>query len=144
MLSNDLDLSLLLDSLGISADLLARTRLPFYPVAPDVVLAETDADGTQYMLAPDAARAWRDLKSAAREVGIHVEIVSSFRTIEDQAAIIREKLARDMPIDTILTLSAPPGYSEHHTGRAVDINTPGCAPREESFEQTDAFRWLVR
>ncbi len=48
-----------------------------------------------------------------------------------------------MPIDKILTLSAPPGYSEHHTGCAIDINTPGCVATEEEFENTDAYRWLT-
>ena len=40
--------------------------------------------------------------------------------------------------------SAPPGCSEHHTGRAVDIGTPHCKVLDEEFEQTEAFDWLVR
>ena len=41
-------------------------------------------------------------------------------------------------------VSAPPGYSEHSTGFAIDI---GDAYKRESdfeveFENTDAFRWL--
>jgi D-alanyl-D-alanine carboxypeptidase len=39
-------------------------------------------------------------------------------------------------------VNAAPGHSEHHTGRAVDIATPGSRPLTEEFEQTDAFRWL--
>ena len=134
----------LLASLGITDELLARKRLPFYPDAQELSVAETDTNGTHYLLIPEAAAAWRALKQAAHLDGIAVELVSAFRDIERQAQIIRDKLARGMPMETILTLSAPPGYSEHHTGRAVDINTPGCEPTEEPFEHTDAFCWLMQ
>jgi len=139
---HDNNLSLLLAALGISAELLAAKALPFHPDARELALAETAADGVQHRLIPDAARAWHAMKQAARQDGIVLEIVSAFRDIEEQAQIIRDKIARGMPMETILTLSAPPGYSEHHTGRAVDINTPGCEAREEPFEHTEAFRWL--
>ncbi len=43
----------------------------------------------------------------------------------------------------ILSVSAAPGYSEHHTGRAVDLTTPGTRPLEEDFEATPAFEWLT-
>jgi len=71
-----------------------------------------------------------------------LEVVSAFRSIERQVEIIQAKLARNMSMEKILTLSAPPGYSEHHTGCAIDINTPGCIATEEEFERTEAFRWL--
>lgn len=132
------------DALGISRELVARKRLPFYPDAQQLVIAETDAEGREYLLVPEAAQAWWDMKAAARQDDVVIEIVSAFRNIERQVEIIRAKLARNMPIETILTLSAPPGYSEHHTGRAIDINTPGCEPTEEPFELTDAFRWLTQ
>jgi D-alanyl-D-alanine carboxypeptidase len=140
----DSALRALLDSLGITSEILARRALPFHGEAAELVLAETDAAGREFHLVSQAAIAWRNMKQAAREDGIVIEIVSAFRSLERQADIIRAKLAKDVPIDTILTLSAPPGYSEHHTGRAVDINTPGCEATEEPFELTDAFRWLVR
>lgn len=138
----DPQLKTLLDALDITADILARRRPAYHAVAERLVVAETDAGGRQYRLTPEAARAWRDMKRSARDDGIVIEIVSAFRGIEDQADIIRAKLARNMPIETILTLSAAPGYSEHHTGRAVDINTPGCAATEEPFALTEAFCWL--
>jgi zinc D-Ala-D-Ala carboxypeptidase len=140
----DNNLALLLASLGIPDALLARKALPFHPDARDLALAESAVDGRAHLLIPEAAAAWQAMKEAARNDGVLIEIVSAFRDIHEQAQIIRDKQARGMAIETILTLSAPPGYSEHHTGRAVDINTPGCEAREEPFEDTDAFRWLVR
>lgn len=141
-LVHDEGIALVLDCLGISPELIVRKGLPFHSVAQHLVTAEIDTRGKEYLLVPEAAQAWRQLKQAAKQDQVVVEIVSSFRTIERQVAIIRTKLDRGMPIETILTLSAPPGYSEHHTGRAIDINTPGCAPTEEPFEDTEAFRWL--
>lgn len=137
-------LASLLDSLGISADRLARMRLPFHPLAAELTDAETDCNGMVHQLTPEATVAWHAMKHAARQEGIMLEIVSAFRDIDCQADIIRDKISRAMPMEKILTLSAPPGYSEHHTGRAIDINTPGCEPREAPFGDTAAFQWLMR
>lgn len=141
--TEDTALADLLAELGITPDILRTKRLPAYDVAAEVVLAETGSDGTRHMLVAGAAKAWQGMKQAALSDGVVLEIVSAFRTLEDQAAIIRDKLARRMPMERILMLSAPPGYSEHHTGCALDINTPGCVPREEPFEDTAAFAWLT-
>ena len=144
MISEDYQLRVnqALQALGISNEYLIRSGLPFYAEGRELVVAETDAGGRDYLLIPQAAQAWKAMKEAARQDGITIEIFSSFRNLEQQIAIIRNKLDRGMPILKILTLSAPPGYSEHHTGRALDINTPGCRPTETEFEDTDAFRWL--
>ncbi len=146
MLSKEHDklLRLLHASLGISEELLAGKALPFYSEAQVLALAETDANGREHLLVPQAASAWRAMKQAARADGIDIDIVSAFRDLREQADIIRAKLERRMPMETILTLSAPPGYSEHHTGLAVDINTAGCEEREEMFEHTSAFGWLTQ
>ena len=139
----DNNLALLLASLGISDALLASKALPFHSAVRELALAETGRDGRQHFMIPEAAAAWHAMKAEALADAIMLEVVSAFRDVEEQAQIIRDKQARGMPMETILALSAPPGYSEHHTGRAVDINTPGCEAREESFEHTDAFRWLT-
>ncbi len=40
------------------------------------------------------------------------------------------------------TIVNPPGYSEHATGLAADLNTPEHTSLDEGFENTAAFRWL--
>jgi D-alanyl-D-alanine carboxypeptidase len=132
----------ILAALGISPEQAARTGLPFHPEAGELALAETGSDGFRHLLIPAAARAWQAMQKAARQDGIDLYIVSAFRDLASQAEIVRAKIARGMPLELIFTLSAPPGYSEHHTGRAIDINTPGCEEREEPFEDTPAFAWL--
>ena len=82
------------------------------------------------------------MKAAARRDGIGLAIVSAFRSFDRQVAIIRGKIAQGQGIRRILTYSAPPGYSEHHTGCAVDVGTEGCDELEEIFELSPAFAWL--
>jgi D-alanyl-D-alanine carboxypeptidase len=72
-----------------------------------------------------------------------MQIVSAFRSFDRQCEIIREKIAAGQTIEQILSASAPPGYSEHHTGRAVDIGGSADDPLEEDFEQTPAYAWLL-
>jgi len=133
-----------LASLGISLDTIAARALVLYPEATELVVAETGEDGRQHRLVPAAARAWGVLREAARSDGVVISIVSAFRSVERQAEIVRAKLARGQSIDLILSVSAPPGYSEHHTGRAVDLTTEGVRPLEVEFEGTAAFAWLSR
>jgi D-alanyl-D-alanine carboxypeptidase len=84
------------------------------------------------------------MRSSALSSGVVITIVSAFRGVDRQAEIIRAKLARGLTLDAILCVSAPPGYSEHHTGQAIDVTTEGVTPLELEFENTAAFRWLSK
>jgi len=134
----------ILDSLGISVETLAARSLVPFPEAAELVVAEVGEKGREHLLVPAAARAWGSLRQAALADGVGISIVSAFRSVERQAEIVRAKLARGQSIDEILRASAPPGYSEHHTGRAVDVTTDGVRPLELEFEHTAAFQWLER
>ena len=61
-----------------------------------------------------------------------------------QVEILREKLDAGATVAEILLASAPPGYSEHHTGCAIDVDTDGAPALEIEFEQTPAFVWLSK
>ena len=132
----------ILDELGIPQGLCAGRALPVQEEARELELVEVGENGREYLLVPSAAAAWRTLRAAAEADGVALKIISAFRSVERQAEIVREKLARGLTLDAIFSASAPPGYSEHHTGRAVDLGTPGAQPLEEDFEDTPAFRWL--
>ena len=69
-------------------------------------------------------------------------LVSGYRSIRHQADLIRRKLAAGQSIDAILEVNAAPGFSEHHTGRAIDVATPGTRPLTVEFERSAAFAWL--
>jgi len=138
------EIEALLASLRIEPARLANKGLVVQPEAEELTLAEVGDDGREHRLTPAAAAGWRAMKAAAHADGVMLRIVSAFRSIERQAEIVRAKLDRGLSLDTILEVSAPPGYSEHHTGRAVDVTTNGVRPLEIEFEKTDAFRWLSR
>ena len=104
-------------------------------IGPDIL------DRTQW-LTPRAARAFSHMRNAAAADTIPLQVVSAFRSAEYQLGIIKRKLERGQSIAQILQVSAAPGYSEHHSGRVVDLTTPGYAPLEEAFEQSTAFAWL--
>jgi D-alanyl-D-alanine carboxypeptidase len=95
-------------------------------------------------LAPRAARAFLRMRDAAANNRIALDLVSAFRSAEYQLGIVRRKRERGVAMNEILEVSAAPGYSEHHSGRAVDLTSPGYAALEEEFEKSDAFRWLMR
>lgn len=92
----------------------------------------------------DAARAWRQLRDDALSDGIVLEAISGYRSHDYQFGIFERKRARGQSVEEILRVNAAPGYSEHHSGRALDIGTPGEPAAEESFEATPAFNWLQR
>jgi D-alanyl-D-alanine carboxypeptidase len=128
--------------LGISSQFLAARGLCECEEASCLEVAEVGTNGKDHLLVPAAASAWRNLKAAALGEGVTLFIVSAFRSIDRQTEIVRRKLEAGAPIEEILTVCAPPGFSEHHTGRAVDLSTPGSRSLEVEFEQTPAFAWL--
>jgi len=128
--------------LGIEASALAGRALALHVEAPLCVLAERGSDDREHLLAPPAAQAWAAMKAAAGARGLTLELVSAYRSVARQAAIIREHQAEGMPIAQVLQAVAPPGCSEHHTGHAVDVGIPGQRGLEEDFERTAAFAWL--
>lgn len=134
----------LLAALGITPEHLAGRALAAHAEATELVLAERNAAGREFLLTPATAAAWAAMKHAAAQDGLALLLVSAFRSIERQAEIIRAKLAAGCSLDEILAASAPPGFSEHHTGRAIDIGTPESEALEECFEHTPAFAWLQR
>jgi len=95
-------------------------------------------------LATRAARAFVRMREQAQRDAVALDIVSAFRSADYQLGIVRGKVERGLLMDEILRVSAAPGYSEHHSGRAVDLTTPGYAALEEEFERSPAFAWLKK
>ena len=82
------------------------------------------------------------MQAHAAKDGIALHMVSAFRSVEYQVSLFKEKLSQGQHINDILRVNAAPGYSQHHSGRAIDIATDDDDPLCESFERTPAFRWL--
>ena len=128
--------------LRIPSDYGRNPRRPRFNEADVLEDVEPNLVGTMQRLAPETAAAWREMKASAADAGVQLLLVSGFRSIRHQADIIRRKLAAGQSIETILAVNAAPGFSEHHTGRAVDIATPGTRPLTAEFDLSAAFKWL--
>jgi D-alanyl-D-alanine carboxypeptidase len=119
---------------------------PFMPIqfeAASLTVIQTDANGRKHELNPEAADAWKKMVEAAKKEGVVLQAASAYRSVERQRQIIQKKLDGGQKITDILKVNTAPGYSEHHTGRALDITTPGIEPITLEFENTKAFAWLV-
>ncbi len=131
------------DDLGIAVEMVHARRLPLHAEAQRLQPIGLGTDGRDKMLTPGAAEAWVAMRAAAHAQGVELLLISAFRSVDFQAGLIRGKLAKGRAIEEILTVNAPPGCSEHHTGRAVDIGAVDCPPLEAEFETTAAYRWLT-
>jgi D-alanyl-D-alanine carboxypeptidase len=134
--------SQLFADLGIPIDYGRNPHRPAHSEARELEDVEPNILGRMQRLAPHTARAWREMKTAALDDGVELLLVSGFRSVSHQADLIRRKLASGQDIESILSVNAAPGFSEHHTGRAIDVATPGTRPLTEDFAKTEAFAWL--
>jgi D-alanyl-D-alanine carboxypeptidase len=93
----------------------------------------------------DAAEALVAMQQAARAEGIELRVLSAFRSIATQKHIFFDvKSERNQSAQQRAQVSAPPGYSEHSTGYAVDLGDARNPATNLSvvFENTAAFTWL--
>ena len=132
----------LLAELGIPAAYGSDPVLRRYAEATELQEVGPNIVGRMQRLTPATAGAWSAMQTAAAKQEIELVLVSGFRAIVYQADLIRHKLAAGQAIDDILKVNVAPGFSQHHTGNAVDIATPGFKPLVEEFEDSPAFAWL--
>jgi len=102
-----------------------------------------DIYGRDQRLTPEVAARWQAMQEAAAQQDVSLLLVSAFRSVDYQRQIWERKLAAGESVAQILRVSAPPGYSEHHTGRAIDLTASGCETLTEEFEGTPEFAWMV-
>lgn len=130
--------------LGITELHLSANKLSLHlqPPLEQLQVVDIDCDGKPFILIPSAADAWLKMKKAALTENISLLPFSGFRSYLYQKNLIERRLKEGRKIEDVLTYVAIPGYSEHHSGRAIDIHAPGRPVLEEEFEQTDSFKWL--
>src|SRR5690606_17593461 len=107
-----------------------------------LTLAGFDRYRRPLWLLPGAARAWQRMREPAARDGVALDAISGYRSHDYQLGIFERKRARGLTPVQILEVNAAPGFSEHHSGDALDIGTTDEPPAEASFEQTAAFAWL--
>ncbi len=133
------------EELNIGSSHLSTYRLPLceQPPLSELEVVEIDFEGRPFILAKSVSDAWMKMRRSANSDGVILEPFSGFRSYKYQKQLIERKLAKGRPLEDILTETAIPGFSEHHSGRAVDICTNGRFVLTEDFEKTAAYEWLL-
>lgn len=88
---------------------------------------------------PEVKAAFTKMAEAAFKDSIRLIADSGYRSSAFQKTVIRRRIKAGEKLSDILAMVAPPGYSEHETGRALDL-----IPSDAGFASHDAYRWLLK
>ncbi len=100
---------------------------------PDLV----NVDGQK--MRKEAADAFLKMRNDASRENLRIRAVSGYRTVSYQRGLYNRYLSSDSQ-ENVDRYSARPGYSEHHTGLAVDVF--GSVDGLRQFESTPEFPWV--
>lgn len=115
-----------LDSLDM-ADPSALTKLP------DSLTFES----YRIYILPKTKDALLLMSSEARKDSVFLIVDSGFRSVGFQKRIIKNRLSAGEEYQKVINYVAPPGYSQHHSGLAIDF-----VPSEALFAKTREYLWL--
>lgn len=107
--------------------------------------------GDNQFLQREAAESWKDLKQEAEKNGLNISVSQGYRSAEDQNEIFIGRLGKidsdkiingssSAKLRAILKITAPAGYSRHHTGYTTDLvcdSDPNVL-----FENSSCFKWI--
>lgn len=126
-------------------------RLRSIPVAPIKKANEPNLEGDD-LIQEKALAGWQSLKTIAAKENVPLRLNSAYRSVEYQRQLFLQRLygkgitaamiaaaQADRQVEETLKLTAPPGYSRHHTGYTIDVR---CADGSPTFENSKCFRWL--
>ncbi len=113
-------------------------------------------------LLPKAKQAFLEMVEAAKKDQVVISLNSGYRSQSDQNSIFQpryqalefaelggnytpEELSKgegDDLLNRIMTVTAPPGYSRHHTGYTVDLVDLSPDNTSQNFKNSKAAKWL--
>lgn len=97
-------------------------------------------------LLPCAAAAFREMQEAAHRDAIKIIPISGYRGFAQQRYLFGRGVKEYGSRESAARRYAPPGYSEHHTGLALDLGDqvhPEC-DLLPCFQKTHAYAWLAK
>lgn len=104
-----------------------------------VVVEGAAKQGAEMRLAPEASRAWDELRAAAAADGIDLRLNAAYRSFAEQERTWEYFKERDP--DHLMVYVAAPGRSEHQMGLAIDIADMPKYP--QPVMDSERGRWLV-
>jgi len=113
---------------------------PLNPIDYVPPLTALNLPGYKGQMRPEAAAALREMFAAGQQqIGHTFTVQSPYRSYVDQKAVYGGWVSR-LGQAQADRQSARPGYSEHQTGLAVDVDTVTA----QSFGQTPAGQWIAQ
>lgn len=94
-------------------------------------------EGYRIYVTRETHEAFVKMATAASRDSIELITDSGFRSPGFQMRIIKRRLKEGQEPRRVFREVAPPGYSQHHTGRALDL-----VPSEARFAHTETYQWL--
>jgi D-alanyl-D-alanine carboxypeptidase len=131
---------------GLNARLSADGRLLGHFPYPEASPAQLVAISSSLRLQRDAAAALLAMQRAAAADGVNLVVLSAFRPLSLQRQLFFDvKAERNQSARDRARVSAPPGFSEHSTGFAVDLGDGRLPSTNLStrFDGTPSYRWLA-
>jgi len=133
-------------------------------IDPNLLVAVDTKEDDTYKLSLAAKDAYKAMKKAGEEEGIKISLTSGYRSIDDQKKLFVSRFLRNFKNNTgkdfdkdlttsseaqasigkTLEMTAPPGYSKHHSGITVDVTEDSLDSKSLPFVKTRAFSWLSK
>lgn len=88
---------------------------------------------------PETKKALMKMAEEAAKDSVYLQVKSGFRSARYQKVILRRKLAEGGNMKDLFKLIAPPGYSQHETGYALDMATDSGL-----FKNSASYKWLKK
>ncbi len=103
---------------------------------PENPSTKVDKDWAIEMIDADAMKAFQEMQSDAKSIGLNIYISSGYRGYSSQERLYNNYVAQDGK-EAADTYSARPGHSEHQSGLCFDLNSVN-----DSFTNTNEGKWI--
>ncbi len=120
-----------------------RTYVPGDLIAPDMPLRLAGTDSDEMFMRTEAAHALEDLYHAGKQAGHELMVASAYRGYFYQTSLYTTYVKQQGQAEAD-TQSARPGFSEHQTGWAVDVEPASRKCEVEAcFAGTPEGQWVA-
>ena len=124
--------------------LLVNKKNPLEPdYEPNDLVDVSTKTSQQVLVTKELAEKLQQMFKDAKKDGITLIPVSGYRSFDYQKDIFDESVKIN-GLEHTKRYVATPGQSEHQTGLAIDIGSPGYNDLTERFEESEAFKWLQK
>lgn len=92
----------------------------------------------EHYVAADAYQAYERMRQDMAKLGLSIKAITAYRSYDYQEQMYHSMLANGEQ-ESVDAQIARPGYSEHQTGRAIDI---GATNGSKRFQETEEAGWI--